>query len=42
MFRALVVGTLAGLGLSGLLMWAFAEGCPIFDAIRDTDTTHPF
>lgn len=34
MTRALAAGTLAGLSLSALLMWAFYVGHPIFDTIH--------
>lgn len=40
MIRSLAAGTLAGLSLSALLMWALYVGHPIFDTIRDHDTIH--
>ncbi|WP_272871674.1 hypothetical protein [Mycolicibacterium fortuitum] len=40
MIRALATGSVAGLAIFTVLVWAFAKGCPLFDPILDRDTLH--
>ncbi|WP_169619251.1 hypothetical protein [Mycolicibacterium peregrinum] len=39
---ALAGGVVLGLAMFATFGWAFVKGCPIFDHIRDRDTTHSF
>lgn len=39
---AVASGCTLGLTLFAVGMWAFANGHPIFDTIRDSDTIQPF
>lgn len=36
MIRALATGSVAGLAIFTVLVWAFAKGCPIFDVEHDS------